>query len=108
LPELQVEIQSNNTILWSRAKPSDQVMIRINSTEALLPSFPKVTIATVPVTVFAINDRSWYAIRVMEVTDAQGIVPFTVEYTDLAGNVGHLVDQTSNVLQGINVTFGMD
>lgn len=93
-----VRIESNN-LNPQIAKPGDLIRVRFTSSEPLLQSSVIVTIANNPASV-SNNGNDWNAIYTIKETDAPGIIPFTIEYKDVANNSGATV---SAITEGSNV-----
>ena len=93
-----VHIASSNTST-ARAKTGDTVTITLTSSEPI--STPTVTIAGHGATESG-SGTSWSASFIMTATDTNGAVPFSISFTDLAGNAGSVVSTTTD---GSGVTF---
>lgn len=95
-----VIISSNtNAPTGTLAKVGDTVTLSFTADENI--QTPTVTIAGHTITP-AGSDKSWTATYTMTNTDNEGVVPFTINFTDIAGNVGIQVTGTTN---GSSVTF---
>ena len=93
-----VHIQSNNAVT-SKAKVGDTVTLTFTSSETI--NTPTVTIAGH--TVSATNSgNDWTATYVMVSGDTEGIVQFSISFSDLALNAGTTVSSTTD---GSLVTF---
>jgi hypothetical protein len=94
-PELlPVTIASNNAFNSSKAIPGDKVTVSFTSNEEIT-----VTSATILGKLATVNNTSgnaWTAEYTVTPTDPEGIVTFTLNFKDLAGNIGNTVLQTSN------------
>ena len=97
-----VHIQSNNTDT-ARAKTGDTITLSFTSPEDLT-SKPVVTIAGHVIAAGNVTGgpASWSATYVMVGTDTEGTVPFTIDFTDIAGNPG---TQVTTVTDSSTVTF---
>jgi large repetitive protein len=93
-----VTISSNNTNP-SYAKVGDIITLGFTTSESA--GTPTVTIATHSVTSTAIGN-TYTATYTMLNTDVEGLVPFTIDFTDAAGNAGTRVITTTN---SSSVTF---
>jgi hypothetical protein len=74
---------SNNTNN-SIAKEGDVVTLNFTSSEAI--KTPLVTIAGQNATVTNVTTNTFRATYIMQTTDVAGVIPFTIDLTDLAGN----------------------
>jgi hypothetical protein len=95
-----VTIFSNN-VNTSYAKTGDVITLNFSSSEAL-GGTPTVTIAGQTATVTNLGDNNWKATYQMTSSETEGIIPFAVVFTDLAGNAGSSVTLTTD---GSSVTF---
>jgi hypothetical protein len=93
-----VTIASNNSTP-TLAKVGDTITLSFTSSQNI--QTPTVTIAGHAATVSGANS-SWNATYVMASGDTEGIVPFNIVFTDLAGNAGTAVTATTN---SSSVTF---
>jgi len=93
-------IASNNAnITW--AKIGDLVIITFTASENL--TTPTVTIRGSAATVTqGATPQNWNATRTMLAADTEGIIPFTIDFSDSLGNAGVQVTTTTD---GSNVTF---
>ncbi|MCP2043814.1 Ig-like domain-containing protein [Pontibacter sp. HSC-36F09] len=99
-PTLQtVTIASSNSDV-TKAKADDIVTLRLEASEPI--ATPTVTIAGHTATVTATAANTYIATYTLTATDAEGTVPFTINYQDLAGNAGTAVSGTTN---GSSVIF---
>lgn len=80
---------SNSTL----AKTGDTITIMISESEALLAN-PTVTISGSPALVVPI--ASYAATYTMAGSEAEGVVPFTIDFTDAAGNPGAQATTTTD------------
>lgn len=103
-PTVAVTIVSSNGNN-NYAKVGDTITLTFAASEDLT-SEPTVAIATHtidPANVNQVGDaRHWTATYVMQTGDAEGTIPFSISYSDLAGNAG---TQVTTVTSGLNVTF---
>lgn len=98
-----ISIQSNNSDN-TRAKVGDIITLSFTGSEALTPK-PTVTIASHSIAAGSITNtggNNWTASYLMVMGDTEGTIPFTIDYTDLAGNNG---SQATAITSGSNVTF---
>ncbi len=98
-----VHIQSNNPTN-SLAKVGDVITLTFTGSEPLA-SKPTVTIATRSIDPADITNtigNTWSATYTMALADATGNVPFTINYSDIAGNSG---SQRTTVTDVSSVTF---
>lgn len=94
----QVSISSNNADN-TKAKVGDIVTLNITSNEDI--QTPTVSIGGSPAAI-AGGSLVWTASRSMVIGDSEGVIPFTVNFTDLAGNSGTQVTSTTDAS---SVTF---
>ena len=92
-PAVTISTYLSNNANTALAKVGEVVTVNFTSTENL--ATPVVTISGQPVIPTSGDQISWVANYTMQVTDVEGLVPFTVNYTDLAGNVGAAVTQAT-------------
>jgi gliding motility-associated-like protein len=90
---LSVGIASNNGNA-ALAKAGDVITINFTSGETLLTA--SATIAGNAATVSNVSGNNWKAVYTMTSSDATGIIPFSISFTDLAGNTGTVVTATTN------------
>ena len=83
----------------SLAKSGDEISIEFYSSENI--HSPNVTISGRDASVSG-EDSSWIAVIEMIDEDAEGLIPLTVDYIDLAGNHG---TQVVSITSGLDVTF---
>ncbi|SKA11026.1 FG-GAP-like repeat-containing protein [Sediminibacterium ginsengisoli] len=88
-----IGISSDNTI-GTLSKPGDVVTISFSANQTLRA--PVATIATHAVTLVNTTPTSWTAAYTMTAADTEGNIPFTISYTDFAGNTVNTVTATSN------------
>lgn len=94
LPSLtSVSIISNNTHP-EFAKQTNKVTVNFTADESFA-STPTVTIAGVPVTVTG-SGVTWSAVHTMSATDAEGYIPFTINFSDISSNAGLEVITTTD------------
>ena len=94
---------SDNANVTTVAKVGDKITITITTSENI--QSPTVTIAghTAIVTDAGDSDaKTWTATYIMQEGDASGVVPFTLDFCDIAGNVA---SQVTAVTAGSSVTF---
>ncbi len=96
---LSVAIASNNANA-SLAKTGNLITVSFTSSETI--TAPTVTIAGNTVTATNTNANNWKATYTIANSDAAGVVPFTIAFSDLAGNAGSVVSTTTNTSK---VTF---
>jgi hypothetical protein len=94
-------ISSNNSNSSSLAKPGDIITVNFTSTEALVPA-PTVTIGGLPATVTN-SGLNYTASLTSTAAIADGLVSFTVAYSDAGGNAGTVTQ--INITNGSSVTF---
>ncbi|HOT14912.1 MAG TPA: Ig-like domain-containing protein [Bacteroidales bacterium] len=98
-----VSIASNNSVL-TQAKVGDKIMLTFTGSEPLT-SKPTVTILGHIIAnenVVNTSGNTWTAEYTTLNSDTEGTVPFTINYTDIAGNAGIAV---TTVTDGSSVTF---
>ncbi|ALL04362.1 hypothetical protein AQ505_01920 [Pedobacter sp. PACM 27299] len=91
IPALTIRSNNSNTAL---ARTGDQVSLNIDASEAL--SLITVTMNGHPVTAVNQVSNSYTADYTVTSSDPEGPVTFTIDYSDLAGNVGSQVTATTN------------
>jgi beta-glucanase (GH16 family) len=111
-PELtQVGITSSNENP-AFAASGDTVTVSLTANEAIVT--PTVTIGGSAATTVTGSGTSWQASRVLTATETPGVIEFTIEFADLAGNDGFpvstttdssevTVDVTAPVLTSVNI-----
>ncbi|WP_175491109.1 Ig-like domain-containing protein [Pontibacter chinhatensis] len=87
---------SNSTV----AKVGDVIMLQFVASEAI--QLPTVQIAGNAASVVATSGSEYRATYTMTSASSEGVVPFTINFSDLAGNAGTAVSGTTN---GSSVTF---
>ena len=104
LPTLSsVSIASNNSVS-TQAKVGNKITLTFTGSEPLT-SKPTVTIlghTIASTSVVNTSGNTWTAEYTTLIGDAEGLVPFTINYTDIAGNAGTAV---TAVTDGSSVTF---
>jgi hypothetical protein len=107
LPTAVLSFRSNNSFSHVIAASSDLVTLTFSTSKPLIVALCNVTIAQtlVPI-VYSGVGNVYNASRSMLPTDTQGIIPFTLEFIDIYGNIGVPLDNTAPSLD-MNVTFGM-
>ena len=83
----------------SQAAIGDTVTLTFDSSETI--QTPVVTIAGQTVVATNVGGNTWVAQYIMTNTDVEGLIPFTIDYMDLAGNIG------ATVSSPMTVTFDM-
>lgn len=83
----------------TKAKTGDAVTISFSANEGVTPV---VTIAGQTVAPVNTSANNWTASYTMTGTDAEGMVPFSISFTDVSGNAGTAVSATTN---GSSVVF---
>ncbi len=89
-----VTIASDNTLNTTLAKTGDNITLSITSSETLR-NRPIVKIASQNVTETGDN-MTWSAVYLMKGNDTEGSVSLNIVFSDLAGNPGSAVDNTTN------------
>ncbi len=109
-----ISITSDNSDDNTLATAGNTVTLSFESSEDI--KTPVVTINQVPVTPVAVGDSTvWSATRTITSSDADGIVDFTINYSDLASNAGVevtgitvgsdvTVDNTAPTLTAVSIT----
>lgn len=93
---LLASIRSNgNDTAWARS--GDSVYLTFRANEALRT--PVVTVAGQTVALTDLGGNLWRAGYLTKPTDTDGIVPFTISITDLAGNTAATVTASTNATQ---------
>jgi len=94
LPVLSSVTISSNNANTAYAKVGDIITLSFTASETI--GTPTVTIATHSVTTTPGAGNSFTASYTMLVTDAEGIIPFTIDFADGVGNTGAQVATTTN------------
>jgi hypothetical protein len=97
LPFVSISSNNNNP---ANAKAGDIITLAFTASEPV--NIPVVTIATHSVPVTQGSNNSFTATYTITNSDAETIVPFTINFTDITGNAGTQVTTTSN---GSSVLF---
>ena len=87
------------------AKPGDILTLSFNASEPLLSE--TVTIAGHAVSVTSLNSSSFKAAYTVSSSDSGGTVPFTIDFSDLAGNTGAQVTTASAAVTYFNSAVGL-
>ncbi|MGY8783001.1 MAG: beta strand repeat-containing protein, partial [Fidelibacterota bacterium] len=89
IPQItKASISTNNGTGDELSVPGDVVTLVINTSEAI--QLPDVAIATqTAIVVQGANALTWSATYTMTTNESNGSVPFSVDYLDIAGNVGN-------------------
>jgi hypothetical protein len=98
LPTVTIASNNANTAF---AKTGDMVTVSFTASETLL-GLPTATIRGQAATVTNVGGLNYTATYTMQGTDAEGVIPFTINFTDAAGNAGTQVTATTNAS---SVTF---
>lgn len=88
-----VSIQSNNANT-ALAKVNDLVTLSFTADEVI--SMPVVLIAGNPATTTNTGGNNWTASRIMQSTDATGVITFSINFSDLATNAGTVITSSTN------------
>jgi gliding motility-associated-like protein len=88
-----VAIASGNSVT-TIAKAGDIITIHFTASEAV--TVPGVTIAGAAAIITNTSGNDWIAAYTMQTSNASGMVPFTISFTDLAGNAGVSVTTTTD------------
>ncbi|RWX01385.1 MBG domain-containing protein [Flavobacterium cerinum] len=88
-----VTIASNNANT-AKAKPGDLVTLSFTTAETI--GTPVVNIFGNTATVTNTSANNWTATYTTQSADANGVIPFNIAFTDVAGNVGTAVTATTN------------
>lgn len=99
-PTLQVVTIASSNSDATKAKVGDVVTLRLEASEPIAQ--PAVMIAGLPAAVTAATTTAYTATYTLTAADAEGTVPFTINFRDLAGNTGIAVSATTNAS---SVTF---
>ena len=98
-----VSIESNNTNDTTLATDGNTITLSFTSSEPILP--PTVTINgdTVTATVLGGDTTTWSAETTIASTDADGVVTFSITYSDLASNDGGIATSLTAGNPGVTV-----
>jgi gliding motility-associated-like protein len=88
-----VSIASNNNNTGG-AKPGNIVTIRFTANESI--ASPSVIIAGQTASVSLVDGNNWSAAYTMTNTESNGVIAFSISFTDLFGNAGSSVTNTTN------------
>ena len=95
LPEInEVNLSSNNPYDKSWAVKGDSLFLQFNSSEELRDIVAKVS--NVETKILKEEDLKFVFYHVFTESDSEGVVPINLSYKDLAGNIGDLIDETSD------------
>ncbi len=97
-PTLPTVTFTSNNANTKIAKEGDAVTLNFTSSEAI--GTPTVTIAGHSVTVTTVSTNTYRATYTMVTADTEGLIPFTINFADLAGNAGTQITTTAS-----NITF---
>lgn len=90
-----VNIQSNNALDGQLSKAGDTVAIQFTSSVAIRS--PVVTIEGSPPTALThVSGNTWVATRMMQVSDPDAAVTFTIDFTSTTGHIGTQVTATTD------------
>ncbi|MGI9341658.1 MAG: Ig-like domain-containing protein [Gammaproteobacteria bacterium] len=94
-PELtDVTIASSNADP-AFAKTGDTVTVSLTANEPIVA--PTVTIGGIAATTVAGSGANWQASRALTAADTEGVIEFSIEYVDAAGNAGVPVSTTTDL-----------
>jgi hypothetical protein len=102
LPTLTTVAISSNNATSTLAKVGDKITVSFTSSETLA-NFPVGTIAGHTAVVTNVSGNNWKAEYIMQSTDVDGPVTFSISFADLAGNNGTSVSTVTS--GGGSVTF---
>jgi hypothetical protein len=94
VPLLSTVSISSNNVNSSIASVGNTITLNFAATEKV--EIPVITIASKSVTVAPGNNNTFVASYTLTDSDSEGIVPFSIDFTDLAGNAGAKVTVTTN------------
>ncbi|MFL3007271.1 MAG: DUF5684 domain-containing protein [Candidatus Neomarinimicrobiota bacterium] len=95
LPEInEVNLSSNNPYDKSWAVKGDSLFLQFISSEELRDIVAKVS--NVETKILKEKDLKFVFYHVFTESDSEGVVPINLSYKDLAGNIGDLIDETSD------------
>ena len=96
IPTLSTVTFTSNNSNAKIAREGDIVTLNFTSSETI--GTPTVTIAGHTVSVSTVATNSFKATYTMIAPDAEGVIPFTINFTDLAGNSGTQVTTATSTL----------
>ncbi|MEL1240950.1 rhamnogalacturonan lyase family protein [Flavobacterium flavipallidum] len=96
LPTLSMVTFVSNNTNTKIAKEGDVVTLNFTASEAI--SLPTITIAGHAVSATNISGNNYKATYTMVAADAEGVIPFTINFADLAGNAGTQVSTASSTV----------
>lgn len=91
-------VSDNGNSSGTYAREGEQITLSFTGSETLAAK-PTVTIAGNAIASGSVTNPSgnnWEAVYLMGALDAEGVVPFTIDFTDLAGNTNSPVTATTN------------
>ncbi len=91
-------VSTNANSFGTYAKAGDQITLSFAGSETLAAK-PSVTIAGNAIASGSVTNPTgdnWEAVYTMGAGDAEGVVPFTIDFADLAGNTNGTVSSTTN------------
>ena len=103
LPEItEINLSSSNNFDNSWAVKGDSVFLTFNSSELLRDIVAKVN--NVETKVLKEEELKFVFYHIFTESDSEGVVPIDINYKDLAGNIGEVIDETTDDSE---VTFDM-
>ena len=103
LPEItEINLSSSNNFDNSWAVKGDSVFLTFNSSELLRDIVAKVN--NVETKVLKEEELKFVFYHIFTESDSEGVVPIDLNYKDLAGNIGEVIDETTDDSE---VTFDM-
>ena len=95
LPEItDISLYSNNPFDKSWAVKGDSLFLKFNSSEPLNDVMAKVN--NIETKVLKAEDLNFVFYHVFTESDSEGVVAINLSYKDLAGNIGDVIDETSD------------
>ncbi len=93
-PELTAVTIASSNAAPRFASTGDVVTVTLTADEPIVA--PRVTIGGITATDTAGSGASWQASRAITPDDTDGVIPFSIEYADLAGNAGVTVTTSTD------------
>ncbi|WP_342330291.1 MBG domain-containing protein [Pedobacter sp. FW305-3-2-15-E-R2A2] len=94
IPTLTTVTIASNNANTAKAKTGDLITLSFTAVETIATPVVSIFGNTATVTNTSAND--WTATYTTQAADAEGVIPFNIAFTDVAGNVGTAVTATTN------------
>src|SRR5690606_38038627 len=97
-PKLSDVYISSSNLNPAFARVGDEIVLTFKASETL-SALPEVTISGQTAIITDMGGLEYRATYTMQESDPEGVIKFTINYRDLAGNVGTKVTSTSDGLE---------